>query len=202
MSTTFDKIMRRTLGNLEVLHDRLLSMGYRFSHPESALLSPSPEVEDEIRFLEAHIGEVPLALTMFYRVVGSVDFTGAHPEWEGCEYPDPIVVYPLSDAVSEAKEYLELKSPEEEYWASNSGIFRVPIAADYYHKEDVGGGMWYGVEFPNRNDDPELLEEWHHTTFVGYLRLCFEWGGFSGLERAEVSHSWPLAKLKQGLAAI
>src|SRR5262245_8131875 len=142
MSTTFDKIMRRTLGNLEVLHDRLLSMGYRFSHPESVLLSPSPAVEGEIRFLEAHIGEVPLALTTFYRVVGSVDFTGAHPEWEGCEYPDPIVVYPVSDAVSEAKEYLELKAPEEEYWAYESGILRILIADDYYCKENVCGGWW------------------------------------------------------------
>jgi hypothetical protein len=201
MSNPFDEMMEKVRCNLEVLHASLASLGYRFSKPESALLSPGPEVEAQLRFLEENIGRVPLALAAFYRVVGCVDFTGGHPEWEGCEYPDPIVVDPVEYAVSEAKEFLELESPEG-YWDSDSGIFRVPIAPDYYHKEDVSGGMWYGVEIPNGKDDPDLLEEWHHTTFVGYLRLCFEWGGFPGLERAEAKHTWPLAKLKEGLAPI
>lgn len=184
-----------------MLHARLVSLGYGFSNPESALLSPSPEDEGRIKFLEENIGPVPLALASFYRVVGSVDFTGGRPGWEGCEYPDPIVVAPVAHAISEAKEFLELESPDE-YWASESGTFRIPIAPDYYHKEDVSGGMWYGVEVPNERDDPALLEEWHHTTFVEYLRLCFGWGGFPGLERAGANHTWPLAKLKEGLAAV
>jgi len=133
--------------------------------------------------------------------VGSVDFTGRPPEWEGCEYPDPIVIDSVEFAVSEAKEFLKLASPDE-YWGSDSGIFRIPIAPDYYHKKDVSGGMWYGVEVPNNKEDPELLEEWHQTTFVGYLRLCLEWGGFPGLERAEAKHTLPIEKLKEGLVAI
>ncbi|MCM3874414.1 MAG: hypothetical protein ND895_27300 [Pyrinomonadaceae bacterium] len=201
MSGSFDEMMRRTRGNLEVLHKRLLALGYRFSNPESALLEPDAEVEASIAFLEENIGKVPLALSSFYRVVGCVDFTGGHPEWEGCEYPDPIVVDPVAYSVSEAQEFLELESPND-YTISNSGIFRIPIAPDYYHKEDVSGGLWYGIEVPNENEDPELLEEWHHTTFVGYLRLCFEWGGFPGLGRDETRHSWPLATLKEGLDAI
>lgn len=201
MSNPFDELMAKVRGNLEALHTWLVSFDYRFSNPESALLLPDSKVEGHITFLEDNIGPLPLALASFYRVVGSVDFTGGHPEWEGCEYPDPIVVDPVSYAVSEAKEFLGLESPDE-YSASDSGIFRIPVAPDYYHKEDVSGGMWYGVEVPNGKDDPALLEEWHHTTFVGYLRLCFEWGGFPGLERAETNHTWPLARLREGLAAI
>ena len=90
-----------------------------------------------------------------------MDFTGEHPEWRGCQYPDSIIVYPLVGAISEAREFLELESPEE-YWGSYKGIFRIPIAPDYYHKEHVSGGMWYGVEIPNKEDDPPLLEVWHH----------------------------------------
>ena len=124
-----------------------------------------------------------------------------HPQWRGCEYPDPIVVEPVENATLEAKEYLKLESPAE-YWASENGKFRIPIAPDYYHKENVSGGMWYGVEVPNEKDDPELLEEWHHTTFVRYLRLCFEWGGFPGVARATGIHTWPIEKLSAGLVAI
>ena len=141
-----------------------------------------------IRFLGEKIDTVPLAPVSFYRIVGSVDFTGGHSDWGDCEYPDPIVVAPVAHAVTEAKEFLELESPEE-YWAAESGVFRIPIAHDYYHKEDVSGGMWHGVEVPNGKDDPALLEEWHHPTLVGYLRLSFEWGGFPGLER--VGRAWP-----------
>lgn len=201
MSSPFDEMMVKVRGNLETLHARLVSFDYRFSNPESALLLPNAEVEGHIKFLEENIGTLPLALASFYRVVGSVDFTGGQPDWEGCDYPDPIVVGPVAHAIYEAKEFLELESPDE-YWASESVIFRIPIAPDYYHKEDVSGGMWYGVEVPNEKDDPALLEEWHRTTFVGYLRLCFEWGGFPGLERTEANQTWPLAKLKERLAAI
>jgi hypothetical protein len=201
MRNLFDETMWKARRNLEVLHGRLQALGYRFSHPDSALRAPDPEVESNIRFLEENIGRVPLALSTFYRLVGGVDFTGRHPAWKGCEYPDPVVVDPVAYAISEAKEFLGLETPED-YWGSESGIFRIPIAPDYYHKEDVSGGMWYGVEVPNEEDDPALLEERHQTTFVGYLRLCFEWGGFPGLERAEANHTWPLAKLKEGLTAI
>jgi hypothetical protein len=201
MSDAFDEVMEKVRSNLAGLHVRLVSLGYRFSNPDAALLPPNSETEGRVKFLEENIGPLPPALASFYRVVGSVDFTGGHPDWGGCEYPDPIVVEPVAHAVSEAEEYLELVSPDE-YWGSDSGIFRVPIGPDYYHKEDVSGGMCYGVEVPNEEDDPALLEEWHQTTFVGYLRLCFEWGGFPGLERAGANHTWPLAKLKEGLAAI
>jgi hypothetical protein len=201
MSNQYDEIMEKVRCNLETLQASLISLGYRFSKPESALLVPAPEVEGHIKFLEEKIGKVPAALSAFYRIVGSVDFTGEHPEWRGCEYPDPIVVEPLAYAVSEAKEFLELESLEE-YWGSASGIFRVPVAPDDYHKQNVSGGMWYGVEIPNEEDDPPLLEERHHTSFVEYLRLCFEWGGFPGLEGAEAVHTWPLTKLTIGVIAI
>ena len=40
---------------------------------------------------------------------------------------------------------------------------------------------------PDLAADTHLLFEWHHTTFVTYLRLCCRWGGFPGLERARRS---------------
>lgn len=201
MSNPFDVVMEKVRRNLVVLHARLVSLGYRFANPARALRPLNAEGEDHIKFLEEKIGRVPLALASFYRVVGRVDFTGGHPQWEGCEYPDPIVVESVEYAVTEAQAFLTLASPDE-YWEAHNGIFRIPIAPDYYHKENVSGGICYGIEVPNEKDDPDLLEEWHHTTFVGYLGHCFEWGGFPGLARAQGKHTWPVGKLKEELTAI
>ncbi|HKZ81498.1 MAG TPA: hypothetical protein VJ124_24735 [Pyrinomonadaceae bacterium] len=66
------------------------------------------------------------------------------------------MVEPVAHTVPEAKEFLELESPEE-YWAADSGVFRIPSQPDYHHKEDVSGGMWYGVEVPNGKDAPPCL---------------------------------------------
>lgn len=67
------------------------------------------------------------------------------------------------------------------------------------HKEEVAGGMWYGVAVPNTVDDPSLLEERHKTTFCGYLELVMKWGGFPGLDSCEAEHSWPVEELVRGI---
>jgi hypothetical protein len=60
--------------------------------------------------------------------------------------------------------------------------YHLAIAPDYYHKYGVSGGAPYEIAFPDLAIDAPLLNEWHETTFVNYLRLCFRWGGMPGLE--------------------
>lgn len=64
------------------------------------------------------------------------------------------------------------------------------------HRPEVSGGLWYGVELPNRSADPLVLEEPHGLNFTAYLALALDWVGFPGLERA-TQHTWSLATLRR-----
>ncbi len=180
---------------LSGLKRRLEEMGYVFRDPHTVLSGPVNGIDTAIDRLKREVGPIPLALEAFYRRIGSVNFLGEHPEWEGCDFPDAVFVYPVTVALEELDEFLDRR---EEYTEAFGG-FRVPIAPDYYHKEDVSGGMWYGIALPDESEDPILLEEWHETTFLNYLELCVKCAGFPGLEDCEGEHNWPVEELTRGL---
>ena len=142
--------------------------------------------------IERAAGQAPDAIRQFYSIIGSVNFNGHHPHWNGCDYPDALIVFPVVFAEEELANFL---SDREEYLGAY-GSFRIPVAPDYYHKEGVSGGMWYGVPVPAESADPSLLEEPHSTTFLRYLEIALSWGGFPGLEHANLNHTWPLSDLR------
>lgn len=177
---------------LSELKARLEKLGYSFRMPEQTLPGPVPNVDEALDRLWREVGPVPLALDLFYRRVGSVNFTGEHPSWEGCAYPDPLVVLPIRSALQELDTYLS----DRQNYRHAFGSYRVPIAPDYCGKEDESGGMWSGIALPDATEDPLLLEEWHDTTFLGYIENAIRWGGFPGLERwCSEQHNWPIAEL-------
>ena len=180
---------------LERIAKRLREMGYRFDHPSAVFPGPEPGTDSAIERIEREVGPLPLAIKIFWRRVGSIDFTGAHPKWKGCEYPDPIVVFP-SYAGDELDEFLE---DREERLRCNFP-YQVPIAPDAKHKANVSGGMWYNLRVPAAADDPPLNDEPHRTTFVNYLELAARWAGFPGLEKCR-DHNWPLAQIRQAFDA-
>jgi hypothetical protein len=173
-----------------VLVKRLTACGFVFERPGEVFPGPESETAAAITRIEREVGVLPLALKLFWRQVGSVDLRGHHAEWHGCEYPDPLVVYPPSIAIRELDEFLG----DKEERLSCDFPYLVPIAPDDYHKENVSGGMWYNVSVPAVADDPPLNDEWHHTTFVDYLELAIQWAGFPGLSRSP-EHSWPVEEL-------
>jgi hypothetical protein len=184
-------------GEIAKIAHRLPALGYQFKRPSAAFPGPEPGTEDAIARIEREIGTLPLALKTFWRIVGSVDFTAHYRTWRpveypwaGGEYPDPIVVYPPSVAISELNEFL---GDREERIRCNFP-YLVPVAPDDVQKDNVSGGMWYNLRVPAVADDPPLNDEWHKTTFVNYLELAVRWGGFPGLERCR-QHSWPLREL-------
>jgi hypothetical protein len=179
---------------------RLPTLGYRFKHPSSVFPGPEPGTDGAIARIEREIGTLPLALKLFWRLVGSVDLTAHYRAsrpveypWPSCEYPDPLVVYPPSTAVAELDEFL---GDREERMRCNFP-YVVPIAPDDVHKDNVSGGMWYNLSVPAVAEDPPLNDEWHQTTFVNYLELAVRWGGFQSLERCP-EHGWPLRELVGG----
>jgi len=180
--------------SIRLLVERLTERGFVFERPDDLFPGPENGAAAAIVRIERDVGVLPLALKLFWRQVGSVDLCGYHPNWEGCDYPDPLVVYPPSVAIQELDEFL---GDKEERLRCNFP-YLVPIAPDDYHKENVSGGMWYNVSVPAVADDPPLNDEWHHTTFVAYLELALQWAGFPGLSRSP-GHSWPVQDLVRGI---
>src|SRR5918995_1557637 len=124
MGRSLDEYVSGLWPRLERLVRTLEGAGYVFANPAQVLPGPSGDVEETIARVERLVGVLPTALALFYHEVGSVNLTGSHPHWRGCDYPDPLVVDPISAVLEEAEQYAELNDPKEEYWASESGIFR------------------------------------------------------------------------------
>ena len=174
---------------------RLPTLGYEFEEPSEVFPGPERDTEAAIARIERDVGTLPLAIKLFWRLVGSVNFIGRHDEWDGCEYPDPLVIDPPSYAAYELDEFL---GDRDERMRCNVP-YVVPVAPDHYHKQNVSGGMYYNVSMPAVADDPPLNDERHRTTFVSYLELAVRWGGFPGLDRC-TEHSWPLSEIVGGPA--
>jgi len=129
------------------------------------------------------VGPIPLSIRACYETIGTVNFLGHHPalerrdadQWDAL--PDALVIFPIDSLIDDCRERLE--DPE---WDHDLPL-DLPIAPDILHKADISGGGPYGVYVPDGAADAPLREEWHETSFVNYLRICFRWGGFPGLER-------------------
>lgn len=197
MTFSVDERIKRIADVLPIIINRLTDLGFNFYHPERVFPGPEPDVADSIRRIESEIGAVPYAVSHFWRHIGSVDLTGTHDEWYGCEYPDSLVVLPASEAIGELDDFL---ADREERLAADFP-YLIPIAPDNYHKEDVSGGMWYNVNCPATDDNPIVNDERHRATFLDYLDLAIHWGGFPGLDIAE-NHNWPIDTLSAGLRSI
>lgn len=187
---------------IATLAERLAEFGFEFDEPDEAFPGREDGTDNAIALIEREAGVVPLALRLFWQRVGSINFCGSHPKWEldarhpgfeGDAYPDPLFVFPPSAALAELEEFLA----DKEQRIKADFPYVIPIAPDSFHKADVSGGMWYNVSVPAVAADPPLNDEWHKTTFLGYLEVAMKWGGFPGLERCP-HHNWPVVRLTEG----
>ena len=99
---------RRVRSNVQTLAERLASLGFRFGEglyddeeeaERQRLLADEPVYSfsdaqpamfrDEIARLEAMTGGLPIALRVFYQVVGSINFVGKGPLWREYDPPRP-----------------------------------------------------------------------------------------------------------------
>jgi hypothetical protein len=194
--------MRRVRSNLDdILIPRLRKIGYEFGYrwlesedPEFGQRQdpvrtlPLPDISQLLDDFEQKRGPIPLSIRAFYQEVGGVNLTGFLPKrlfvlmpdgtpclffevdtGRGYQGPDPLCVYgpggpDFFDAVI----------------AFNDG--ELPIALDSFHKINVSGGGGYDIHLPDAVADAKLVGEWHDTTFINYLRICFACAGLPGLE--------------------
>ncbi|MFA5994840.1 MAG: hypothetical protein WCW27_04565 [Patescibacteria group bacterium] len=191
-----EKTMFTVKKQITLLVHNLTQMGYVFADPQKIITPPHPETKLMIAAIEQVCGTLPEALKSFYEIVGGVNLIGSHSQWKGCEYPDPLFIYPIADVMSEFQQW-------QAGYAANMADnieepFRIPIAPDFYHKANVSGGMWYNVPLPNKASDPIIHDEPHQLSFIQYLQLCFKWGGFPGLANTP-QHNWSIAQLIKNL---
>jgi hypothetical protein len=160
-------------------------------------------------------GPLPLSLRAWYEQVGGVSLMGSHSvlnavdfsnrgvlrQFEslgarpaaphppvGEEYaPDPLVIFPL-------EELLDQLSDRE---GDDEDELQLVISPDDLHKANVSGDAYY-ITLPDARADFKF-DDWHNTTFVNYLRVTFQWGGFPGWERSKNPPRREIAELSEGL---
>lgn len=190
MKELVDQRIERVAISIADIVTRLLDLNFTFYHPDRVLRNPDPNLKQYLARIERDVGRVPYAIARFWERIGAVDLTGRHEEWRGCEYPDGLVVLPISEAIDELDQF----AADKQQRLASGLPYLIPIAADALCKENVSGGMWYNVNCPANSDDPVVNEEPHNISFLNYLDLAIRWGGFPGLENAK-HHTWPIDKL-------
>lgn len=198
--------MHRVGQNVRLISDRLKGMEYNFVQPGSGgslfgfgkakthepHVPPPADVAARITELEAIVGgPLPLSLRAFFEVVGEVDLNGDHPilaPKDGQFTPDPLMVCGVGNAIA----MVESDDRDED----DPLLFE--FAPDALHKANISGGSPYSIALPQAAGDALVEDEPHGVTFVEYLRIAIQWGGFPGWEN-ESEHPPELARLREGL---
>jgi hypothetical protein len=160
-------------------------------------------VTARIAELEVVAGVLPLSLRAFYEEVGGVNFVGDWPEtaydWRVEQALDPLRVESLEDALEACRAWRRWGASSHRANSPADDVCPVPIAPDFDLKYNVSGTGAYEILVPDASADALLRLERHATTFVNYLRICFRWAGFPGLERAQRLPMSDLARLTDDL---
>jgi hypothetical protein len=215
-----EAVLTETFGrvryNLEVIYEVLKEMDYQFKTEfeytsDYPIAEPVKNCDKLLTKLDKTVkpfGYVPLSFKLFYKIVGSCNFAWDYETNENIiwEYADPIQIealddlfeYPLYEGwVEEMKDILvEEEETDSAY---------IEFSADYYHKDNVSGGMGYAIEITKKPSiDSKVLFEEHDTTFIEYLRLTFENCGFIRIKNPEYGNDFsPLfEKVKHKLKEI
>lgn len=107
---------------------------------------------------------------------------------------DPLVVLPTAEWIQE--KLAGKRSPKPQ----SCILFVSPFDADKAAPDpEVQIDEGYSIAVPNASADAVLTGERHNTTFVGYLRHAFRWGGFPGWDRYKNFPLDEIAALTEGL---
>lgn len=189
-----EETFKRVSINLEIIYNELIDFGYLFKTDykfnfEKPLHPPLENTEYLIKKLDLTVenfGYIPLSLKYFYRIVGGVNFvwdfeTNKKLMWN---MADPIQVSSLDSIVEEVT---------NEYWEEDMLQYLddedfecafLDISSDDLHKDNISGGQSYAIEITKEQSiDAKLINEPSNTTFINYLRICFENCGFPGITK-------------------
>lgn len=195
------EIFQRVAYNLDIIYTELKTINYLFKigaeyNFEKPLHKPLPDTDTLLLQLDKAVepfGFVPLSMKFFYKIVGGVNLVWDYDTSEDFMWnmADPIQIASL-DAVVE--------TVSDEYWPEdiqqyvsdkNFGKAFFDLAADDLHKDNVSGGQAYAIEITKEPSiDSNFMNEPNNTTFINYLRICFEYCGFPGITRPEIHNNY------------
>lgn len=192
---------QRVAFNLEIIYTELKNINYLFKTEykfnfERPLHKPLPDTDLLLKNLDTAVepyGFVPLSLKFFYKIVGGVNFVWDYETNENFmwDMADPIQVASLDDLVNEVADE-DWKENMQDYLSDNENenVF-LELAADDLHKDNVSGGPPYSLEIiKSPSVDSNFLNEPNATTFINYLRICFEYCGFPGITRPDTKNDY------------
>jgi hypothetical protein len=183
-----DETFKRVRHNLAVIEVELIKMNYQFN-ASNALNKPLNNIGTLLTKLDKMVkpfGYVPVSLKKFYQIVGSCNFSWDYENNDDFmwQYADPILIDSLDEVIYAMKD-MDWREMMRDNITDGEPIY-IELAPDVYHKDNVSGGMPYSIEITKPPSiDSLFLFEKHETTFVNYLRICFDNCGFSRITNPE-----------------
>ncbi len=200
--------MRRARYNVELLISRLKALGFIFRYAPLKDWSPLKQATaiDIARLdkLEEDIGPIPLTLRTWYEMISEVCLLGTLPD---SEWPPAFDIEALAITNSDFSSYGE----EFRFNRIPGGPIDSIRAAGITIRDDdlINAGDEVGLSeiiAPDQGADGRFwCQEYNFApTFVGYLRVCFAWGGFPGFSQLSdnIHPTKILKELTQGLLPI
>lgn len=195
LTETFERVAY----NLDIIYKELIEINYLFKtdfpfNSERPLIKPLQETDQLLFELDKTVkpfGFVPISIKLFYKIVGACNFAWDYDTNEDFiwECADPIQIISLDDLVS----YMTDEDNQEvlqEYY-DEDGFVSLELSADYLHKDNISGGPPYSLQIPSEQSiDAVFLYEEHNTTFINYLRICFDNCGFSRITNSENKNNY------------
>jgi len=207
------ELFNRVAYNLNIIYTELKNINYLFKTEfnynfERPLHQPLPDTSvllDKLDNAVKPFGFVPLSLKYFYKIVGGVNFVWDYDTNEDFiwELADPIQIASL-DAIVE--------TVTGEYWreemqeiVEEDELPYLELSADDLHKDNVSGGPPYSLEIATHPSvDGLFFNEPNNSTFINYLRICFNNCGFPLIRRPDCNNDYQVFfdKVKPLLQAI
>jgi hypothetical protein len=190
-------------------------------HLERRLTGLEAQVGERLAALDAferEVGALPLALRAWYEWVGGVNFVGLHSGWlrlldpaeedvrQRQEFARGHVGDPFHRLAGPRPLFVPPPDPRRATRDPNRhGAWRYEVMPDSWTlygilRRDPAYASPCIIDLPHLGADAALLLDGKETTtFVGYLRRCFRWGGFPGWERTADYPEQDLNNLTEGL---
>lgn len=178
------EMMLRTRYNITLLWERLQRLDFQFAFGAQRVWQIPTKYE--LTVLEKIVdkrGSISIVALAWATMIGRVDFCGAHPRlsryWHWEEPPDHG---PSSDPLSFGLFQRTLSDVRR--LNTKDTIYRLNVSPDVNHKSNMSGGDPYFMLLPTTAfDAPLVTTVWSNGLhLIPYLRTCFGWGGFPGLQ--------------------
>ncbi len=166
-------------------YNRLVQAGHRhlsWEYGKPALFRPAQSDASQLveKLQQLIQGPLPFSLQAWFETIQEVNFCGTQPSsWvklnpsvdmgEPHVELDPLYVVGIQQ-ILEQKRFL----------ITDHGMV-IYLAPEDMFKREIADSGGYAVLLPDSSADFLFHHEWHRTTFVNYLRLCFRWAGLPGL---------------------